>query len=351
MIAKQEEASRPQETQEDDVTIADRYKIEATTAISDAYKSGDTSALSDKQKETLDMAKKVLKEIIKDTMTDYEKEQAVYDWMTTSLQNDSGLLTVIPSTTEDCDNPYGVLKYHNAVCVGYATTFRMFMQMMDIDCKVVHNTDNYHSWDLVKLEGDWYHVDIYSDAGNHSYSNFNLSDLMMSQKQDWDKNYFPAAKGIKYNIAYQSMKEIKDIYEIPKMLRKEMEKKKAVVCYSFKSEVTEEHAQLVMQMLNYIDQTLMSLNEPDMPNGFMSYNWMQNEENQKPMLWITMSYNNDAASNLEIDAKDKKKMKKVLDKAFGDLGKQTGIDYSFDNGDQIQEEEASVEEVIGGKES
>ena len=117
-IVSQEEEENP-ETTEDYVTIAEQYEIRPTTEISDAYKSGDTSELTDKQKETLDMASAALQEMnITDDMTDFEKEKAVYDWMTTSLQQDRGALTVIPSTQEDCDNPYGVLKYHNAVCVG-----------------------------------------------------------------------------------------------------------------------------------------------------------------------------------------------------------------------------------------
>jgi hypothetical protein len=174
-IAKQEEEANP-ETTEDYVTIAEYYEIRPTTNISDAYKSGDTSGLSDKEKETLDMAKEALEDMgIKDSMSDYEKEKAVYDWMTSSLQQDRGALTVIPTTQEDCDNPYGVLKYHDAVCVGYATTFRMFMQMMGIECMVEHNTECYHSWDVVKLDGDWYITDIYSDAGNGNYAHFNMT--------------------------------------------------------------------------------------------------------------------------------------------------------------------------------
>ena len=136
-IAEQKKEENP-ETTEDYVKIADNYEIKPTTNISDAYKSGDTSKLTDKEKETLDMAKKAIKDMkITDSMSDFEKEKAVYDWMTKKLQQDSGALTVIPSTQEDCDNPYGVLKYHNAVCVGYATTFRMFMQMMGIEYNAV----------------------------------------------------------------------------------------------------------------------------------------------------------------------------------------------------------------------
>ena len=127
--------------QENGVIIGGEYEIKATTNISDAYKSGSTSGLSDKDKETLDMASAVLDEIVEDGMSDYEKELAVYDWMTRNLEFDSGSLLVVPNTQADCDNPYGVLKYHNAVCVGYATTFRLFMQMLDIDCMVVQDSD------------------------------------------------------------------------------------------------------------------------------------------------------------------------------------------------------------------
>lgn len=157
-------------------------------------------------------------------MSDFEKEKAVYDWMTKKLQQDSGALTVIPSTQEDCDNPYGVLKYHNAVCVGYATTFRMFMQMMGIECKVEHNTEKFHSWDVVKIDGDWYITDIYSDAGNGNYANFNVTDAMYGQSQSWDRDYFPAANSLKYNMAYQNKKTVDSIYDLPKALRAAMDK-------------------------------------------------------------------------------------------------------------------------------
>mgnify|MGYP000685692729 CR=1 FL=1 len=243
-IAEQKKEENP-ETTEDYVKIADNYEIKPTTNISDAYKSGDTSKLTDKEKETLDMAKKAIKDMkITDSMSDFEKEKAVYDWMTKKLQQDSGALTVIPSTQEDCDNPYGVLKYHNAVCVGYATTFRMFMQMMGIECKVEHNTEKFHSWDVVKIDGDWYITDIYSDAGNGNYANFNVTDAMYGQSQSWDRDYFPAANSLKYNMAYQNKKTVDSIYDLPKALRAAMDKKLGGVMVAFKEDITEEKAQV-----------------------------------------------------------------------------------------------------------
>ena len=88
------EANAAQETTEDNVKIMNgEYEILSTTQISDAYKSGNTSGLSEKNKETLEMAKAVLDEVITDDMTTaYDKEKAIYDWMTSKLNYDTGVL-------------------------------------------------------------------------------------------------------------------------------------------------------------------------------------------------------------------------------------------------------------------
>lgn len=78
--------------QEDDVTIAEQYTIKSTKHISDAYLSGDDSKLSDKDKETLKMASDIIDKIIKDGMSDYEKELAVYEWLTMYTSQDEGQL-------------------------------------------------------------------------------------------------------------------------------------------------------------------------------------------------------------------------------------------------------------------
>ena len=237
------------------MTIMDQYVIRSTLPISDAYKSGDDSKLTDREKETLEMAAAVLDEIITEDMTDYEKELAVYDWMTHSLQYDTGVLQVIPRTEADADNPYGTLKYHNAVCVGYATTFRLFMQMLDIDCMVVHNTDAYHSWDLVKLDDEWYHVDIYSDQDSGNYANFNMNDEACAQGHDWDRDFFPAAEGTKYNYAIQNAQTVEDIYAVPGLVKAALDEENGSLFLSF-DPIDEAHAQQVETMMDGIQSFL-----------------------------------------------------------------------------------------------
>ena len=336
-IAKQEEEKNP-ETTEDFVKIAGSYEIKPTTNISDAYKSGDTSKLTDKEKETLDMAEAAIKEMkIKDDMTDYEKEKAVYDWMTSSLQQDQGALTVIPSTQEDCDNPYGVLKYHNAVCVGYATTFRMFMQMMDIECKVVHNNDLYHSWDVVKLDDEWYITDIYSDAGTSSYAHFNMTDSMWGQEQTWDHDYFPSANSLKYNMAYQNKQTVDTIYDLPQALRNAMNEKLGSVMIAFNQDITDEDAQIASAIASSIDNVLMAGYYKDMPYALGMYNWVKDPETDQYLFNVTIAgYNTTGAQGLTED--QQKQVEEAVQKAFEGL---TPMDNSMGTGTQNYTEEDS----------
>ena len=208
----------PDDGREDGVLIAHQYEIRSTLPISDAYKSGDTSGLSDRDRETLDMAKAVLDECIQDGMSDYEKEKAVYEYLASKLTASTGILTVVNSGKGEYDNPHDVLKNHSAVCAGYATTFRLFLQMMGIECKVIHSAERGHSWNLVRLDDGWYHTDCYmdsTDGGPPSYLHFNMDDTMASIEHEWTREYFPAAEGIKYNYIMSICEEIGSIYDIP----------------------------------------------------------------------------------------------------------------------------------------
>ena len=244
------------EEKEDDVVIMDIYTIRSTLPISDAYRSGDQTALDDRQKETLSMASAILDEIITDGMSDYEKEKAVYEWLTREMSNETGHLTVIPNTGADSDNPYGVLKYRTAVCVGYATTFRMFMQMLGIDCHVVHSSDRVHSWDLVKLGGEWYHVDCYMDSDTDTYANFNMTDYQAGQGHDWNREFFPAANGTEFSYVMRDLTELDDFYAIPTWMKSKLDgEAPAASCY-FKKEITEDDEAIAAALTETMISTL-----------------------------------------------------------------------------------------------
>ena len=288
--------------QEDDVVIGQHYTIKSTTKISDAYKSGDTSKLDDRDKETLAMAKDVLKEIITDDMDTFKKEEAVYRYLTTGLKPSTSILTVIADTSNDNDNPHDVLKNRSAVCVGFATTFRLFMQMLDIECKVVHSSTLGHSWDLVKLDdGCWYHTDCYMDSEYGNYKNFNMDDFTCTQLgHEWNTGFFPAASGKKYNYLMIICQEIKDIYAIPKFVMEGVKNREPAVSCTFKNKIsTPEEEILAKYMVEQLDNSLEGTDK-----FYSSSQWTTNE-NGDYVLCYFLSFNDNATSSLSEKQKSK----------------------------------------------
>ena len=311
--------------QENDVTIGGEYVIKATTQISDAYKSGNTSNLSDKDKETLNMAKSVLDEIITDGMSDYEKELAVYKWMTSNIGFDSGSMTVVPDDdSKPVDNPNGVLKNHEAVCVGYATTFRLFMQMLGIDCMVVHDSYLSHSWDLVKLDGQWYHTDIYSDAGSSTgnFSHFNLNDEMMNS-QEWNTDFFPAADGYEYNYAYVNRTQCKDVYTIPEQMRAALDARQGVVSLDFGKDISDDVYNLADTIMNSVENTVNA--------GYgVSFSWSWLEAGDDNVFCVYINYEKTEDPDVDPGVTDEiqQKIDDAVNKAFGDMGSGDFSGYS-----------------------
>lgn len=307
---------------ENNVTIAGSYKIRSTKKLSDAYLSGDRSGLTGKQKETLKMASDILDKIITKGMSKYEKELAVYRWMTTNLSDDSGALTVIPTTQEDCDNPYGVLKYHNAVCVGYATTFRLFMQMMKIPCKVVHNTSRTHSWDLVRLSGEWYHTDIYMDASTENYADFNMNDATCLMSHDWNRDFFPAATGTKYSYANQNKKTLADAYALPAALKAGLDAKATNLFFDYKSTNAEEQVLLSENIVSNITNWMSASTAYSKLN--MQHSWTKGENGQYVLL-ISIQDPTKKKNATKLNNVQAQKVRESILKAFGETN---GWSYS-----------------------
>ena len=280
--------------QEDDVVIAMNYTIKSTVNISDAYKTGDTSKLDDRDKETLAMATDVLKEIITDKMTPFEKEEAVYKYLTKGMKATTGILTVISDTTSESDNPHDVLKNHSAVCVGYATTFRLLMQMLGVECRVVHNSALSHSWNLVKLDdGCWYHTDCYMDNDSANYRNFNMDDAACRNSgHEWNTGYFEAAVGKKYNYTLLLCKEVKYIYAIPKAVMEAVKEKKQTFSISFKEKISPEDEKLAKYMVDQLENCISSTDRID-----TSYQWTVNDKGEYVLCYY-LTYNTSSADEL-----------------------------------------------------
>lgn len=313
-LARQAEEAKKENTyKEDGYKVGEQYEIRSTKAISDAYISGDDSKLSDEDKKTLDMAKKVLKKVIKKDMTVYQKEEAVYNWMFKNIGQGSGSVVALPGTSGENYTPASVLSGRNAVCVGYATTFRMFMHMLGLECHVVHN--DYHSWDLVQLDdGAWYHTDIYSDVSASSqYRNFNMTDDIARTEHDWESSCLPVADGIKYSYPVQHHKQLKTIYEVPAQLKKVMDNKKSNAFFTFKK-LSDKEMKAADAIVNQANNALNELGGYD--NYSISGNWY-NGENKTYILGLYVNKYDDGDEHSQVDPEIDKKITNKINAAFG----------------------------------
>ena len=85
--------------------------------------------------------------------TDYDKAKHVYEYLISH--------TTYDPAAPDNQNILSVCLQGSSVCAGYAKTFQYLMQRLDIPCTLVTGTAHgeYHAWDLVLLDGDYYYVD------------------------------------------------------------------------------------------------------------------------------------------------------------------------------------------------
>lgn len=89
----------------------------------------------------------------------------------------------------------GVFLEGEAVCAGYAEAFQMLCQGVGIETITVTSAD--HEWNLVKLYGNWYHVDATWDDTN---SGFRTTYLNVSDQKIGGGSHTPESLWIPLNI-------------------------------------------------------------------------------------------------------------------------------------------------------
>ena len=177
-----------------------------TTSIRAAWKTGDVSELSSYDREIYDAAKVVLNEVLKEGMSDLEKEIAIYNWLVSNVNYDGAYQDVMEETSGESATPYGGLVNRTAICLGYITTFQLLMDLAEVECITIAGasfaSQEDHGWNMVRLDGDWYCTDVTWDANRQAWGGggekdwrfFNItSDDMAATDHQWDYANTPEA--------------------------------------------------------------------------------------------------------------------------------------------------------------
>lgn len=181
----------------------DNYPIVA------AFEKNDTTTLSATQLELFDKYWEILGSCTSNSYSDYENELAIHDYLVSNIQ--------YGGTEEESYDAYSALINGQAVCSGYAEAFKTLLDILGIENKVITGEGNgvAHGWNLVNLDGEWYHVDVTWDDpvngdGTISHKYFNVTDTDIAIDHTWEVADYPEATG--NTFAYYVMSGMTQIH-------------------------------------------------------------------------------------------------------------------------------------------
>lgn len=117
-----------------------------------------TKSYSNVTEDDINTINSILNSIIKPGMTETEKIRTVHNWIVcNTTYNDKYY-----DRGDSFNHVSNLLNNKTGVCQGYSVTFYIFMKQMGIPCTLVMGkTDNVsHVWNAVKLDGNWYYIDV-----------------------------------------------------------------------------------------------------------------------------------------------------------------------------------------------
>ncbi|WP_206458213.1 transglutaminase domain-containing protein [Anaerovorax sp. IOR16] len=95
-------------------------------------------------------------------------------------------------------NAYGVIVNKKGICFGFAGALNFLYNKIGIETRVISDKLNTHSWNIVKIDGKYYHVDLTNDVDSgKNLEHFNFTDeerpnegLLLS----WNEPFFERGK-------------------------------------------------------------------------------------------------------------------------------------------------------------
>ena len=84
-------------------------------------------------------------------MNEWEKVAFIHDYLALNYDYDHDLLIY---------DAYGMLKNGIGVCQAYSLLTRYLLKKLGIECECVSCAELNHEWNIVKIGGSWYHMDV-----------------------------------------------------------------------------------------------------------------------------------------------------------------------------------------------
>ena len=125
----------------------------------------------------------------------YEKEKYVYMYLINKVEYDTN--------AKYNQSAYSALVEGKSVCAGYARAFQLVMQRLNIPTYyVLGYAKEDHAWNIVKLDGIYYNVDLTWDDTGGVFKHFNITDeeLSSTHKRNGISTRLPRCVYKNYNM-------------------------------------------------------------------------------------------------------------------------------------------------------
>lgn len=183
---------------------------------------GSVQLMDDYLKPVLDKASKM--------SSDIDKVKYVHDWLIYSVNDGS-----VKSSDMHYHTPYAAIVEKKGVCAAYSVAFVYCMQKLGIVSTMLAGTTwdgSAHCWNMVKVGGDWYELDVYWDdvitkaETDYTYTCFMQTTASLKAYDTYNgvsrKRFdycsgLPIAKGTKYspsNYKYANGSNFRDLAKV-----------------------------------------------------------------------------------------------------------------------------------------
>lgn len=163
----------------------------------------DTPTINTMKAELNDKVSYIKNNLINDSYSDLKKEFIVHDYLTQNCTYDAENLSknTVPAISHTA---YGALVNKVAVCDGYSKAAKLLLNECGVECGVILSDQMHHAWNYVKIDGEYYQLDITWDdpvpeSNRLNYSYFNLTNAEMAQaRHAWIESDYPVGTSSRF---------------------------------------------------------------------------------------------------------------------------------------------------------
>ena len=113
--------------------------------------------------------------LVDENMTDMQVALLAHDYLATNI--------AYQNMDDSAYDVYGALVEKKAVCQGYALSMEMLLAENNIQCGVVSSRNIDHAWNVVDIDGKWYHMDVtWDDPSEDNLGRVNHQYMLLSDE-------------------------------------------------------------------------------------------------------------------------------------------------------------------------